>query len=281
MGEEFIHDGSDLYVRNGDEYALILPRALVRVVASSIDGMKKYRHIKEKRERNMKRIESMRCVTDSRLQIELSEKEAVKDLESKALKQALYSYCCGTDKVDDSTYSEENILPIYLPVWETFKRVNFCLDQFMSLKEYEKIEDEEVRVEVLMAVCFPLCQQPISRFMIDWLNGYLDFYEVASDAKESWKEKSETEILQTLYDCDSEQDIWKLLSEGLGDMPALYHWYRGEDFSPALQEIVPCYNERDLVKAREMLDYLLDPSTNTVESVRRQAEELTSFVIRF
>lgn len=229
----------------------------------------------------MKRIESMRCVTDSKLHIELSEKEVVKDLEYKALKQALYSYCCGTEKADDSTYSEERILQIYLPVWDTFKRVNFCLDQFMSLREYEKIEDEEVRVEVLMYVCFPLCQQPISRFMIDWLNGYLDFFEVASDAKEFWKEKSETEILQALYECDSEEKIWKLLSDGLGDMPALYRWYRGEDFSPALQEIVPCYNERDLVKAKKMLDYLLDPSTNTVESVRKQVEELTSFVIKF
>ncbi len=194
----------------------------------------------------------------------------------KLLKKSIYSYCCGKEEDAPQVYKEDQIIKEYLPIWQAFKLYDFSLDWFMSERGYEKIEDDEQRNEVLMSVCFPLIKQPLSRFMTDWLNGYLDFFKLASDVHVEWKEYSETELLHCLYNCETEYDIWNFLAEGIGDMPALYKWYKGLEISPILETAtgIPCYGEQDDKKAEELLDYLLAPSTQSVESVRKQAETL-------
>lgn len=137
----------------------------------------------------------------------------------------------------------------------------------MVEKDYELIEDEEMRVEVLMGTCFPILNLPIGKFAIDWLNGYLDFF------KRKTEEFTDTEVLCQLFFCSTEEDIWKLMATGIGDIACLYHWYKGEYFNPILKEAtgIPCHFEKDEQKASDFLDYLMSDSTGATESVRNEA----------
>lgn len=207
------------------------------------------------------------------------------------LKKAVYAYCCGMKEEGNPKFKEEAIIPELLPVWQAFKKNGFDFYKFMSEKGYELIEDEEMRVEVLMGICFPLLNLPIGRFAIDWLNGYLDFFKRDPGLKCSdigWSGDnviSDTEILYHLYFCSTEEEIWKIMACGIGDIISLYHWYKGEYFIPIEEAIgIPCYFEKDEQKARGFLDYLISDSTGAVESVRNLAmawkmmtEEIDSF----
>ncbi len=192
------------------------------------------------------------------------------------LKRSIYAYCCGKKEEVPPTYDEKQIIPEYLATWQAFEKYHFDLDLFMSESGYKLIDDEEMCIEMLMAACLPLIKQPLSQYMIDWLNGYLDFFKLAQDVNIEWKKYSKTELLHCLFNCETEYDIWNFLAEGIGDMPALYKWYKGLEISPILEAAtgIPCYSEKDEMKAEELLDYLLAPSTQTVESVRKQAETL-------
>ena len=94
-----------------------------------------------------------------------------------ALKRAIYAHCCGKYETEVSTFDEKQIVPEWLPVWEAFQRYDLDLNRFMSEKGYDLIEDENLRVEVMMTVFRCLDHHPLSPFMTDWLNGYLDFFE--------------------------------------------------------------------------------------------------------
>lgn len=192
------------------------------------------------------------------------------------LKTSIYAYCCGKDVKFTPIYDEGPIEQECLPAWRAFSKYDFDLDVFMSESGYMLIEDEEKRNEILMSACLPLVKQPISHFMADWLNGYLDFFKLAPDVKPEWKKYSKTELLHCLFNCETDYDIWNFLAEGIGDMPALYKWYKGMEISPILEEAtgIPCYNQRDDKKAEDLLAYILAPSTQAVESVRKKAETL-------
>ena len=200
----------------------------------------------------------------------------------KTLKREIYRYCCGLGD-DEATrinvfhLKMEKIIPEMMPVWKAFEKYGFNFDKLMAEKGYELIEDEELRVEILMSICFPLIHQPISKFMIDWLNGYLDFFE--RDPKLRWEDGSEitdTEIICRLFYCDTEQDIWHLMAKGIGDIKSMYLWYKGQNTSPILEGAtgIPCYCEKDEMKAELFLKYLLEDSTGAAEKVRETADEL-------
>ena len=182
----------------------------------------------------------------------------------KTLKREIYRYCCGygddeATRINVFSLKMEQIIPEMMPVWVAFEKYRFNLDKFMEAKGYEQIEDEEVRAEVLMAVCFPLIHQPISKFMIDQLNGYLDFF--GRDPELRWENGSKitnTEILRRLFYCGSEKDIWQLMAKGIGDIKALYLWYMGMNPNPEIEKAtgIPCYCVKDEDKARELIDYL-------------------------
>lgn len=131
------------------------------------------------------------------------------------LKKAIYAYCCGVEEKEKPKFKEDAIIPELLPVWQTFKKSGFDFYKFMIEKDYELIEDEEIRVEVLMGTCFPLLKLPVGKFATDWLNGYLDFF------KRENEEITDTEVLCQLFFCSTEEDIWKLMSKGTGDITQL------------------------------------------------------------
>lgn len=191
------------------------------------------------------------------------------------LKKVVYAYCCGVKEEEKPKFKEDAIIPELLPVWQAFKKNGFDFYKFMVEKDYELIEDEETRVEVLMAACFPILNLPIARFMTDWLNGYLDFF------KRETEEITDTEVLHQLFFCSSEEDIWKLMAaKGIGDVVSLYHWYKGDDLYPIIGEAtgIPCYYEKDEQKASDFLEYLLSDTTVTTARVRNVAIDLKKLV---
>ena len=180
-------------------------------------------------------------------------------IKKKALKKIVYSYCCGIDLLEKTSYNEDDILHEYLPVWNIFKRNNFDFYSFMINEDYNLIEDEIMRDEILV-YCFSFLYLPIARFMPDVANGYLEIRDIAST-----------------FFCSNEHDIWRLIAEKeIMDVSSLYTWYKGQNLEPILEKVtgIPCQNEKDDDKAEEFLSFLLDEKTNATEGVRKEAKTL-------
>ena len=198
------------------------------------------------------------------------------------LKKAVFAYCCDMEEEEKPKFDENAIIPELLPVWLAFKKNGFDFYKFMVEKDYELIEDEEMRVEVLMGACFPILNLPIGKFAIDWLNGYLDFFERDSNLKCSdvgWPgsdDITDTDILYHLFFCSTEEEIWKIQALGIGNIESMYNWYCGGDINPILEEAtgIPCYYEKDERKASDFLDYLMSDSSGATENVRNEAMNL-------
>ena len=177
----------------------------------------------------------------------------------KALRKIVYSYCCGIDPQEKTSYNEDAIIPEFLPLWNLFKRVDFDFYSFMVNKDYNLIEDEILRDEILI-YCFSFLNLPIARFMPDVANGYLEISDIAST-----------------FFCSTEHDIWRLVAEKeIMDVSSLYTWYKGQNLEPILEKVtgIPCQNEKDDDKAEEFLTFLLDGKTNATKSVRKKANVL-------
>jgi hypothetical protein len=187
------------------------------------------------------------------------------------LKKTVYAFCCGVDEEEKPRSNEDAIISEYLPIWHAFKKSGFDFYKFMQEKDYELIEDEELRMEVLMGVCFPILKLPIGKFAIDWLNGYLDFFKRETD------DYTDTEVLRRLFFCSTDKDIWEMMARGIGDIESLYRWYMGMP-DTAIEEAtgIPCYYEKDEKKAAEFLEYLLSDTTIATDSVRNEAMRLKS-----
>ena len=173
-----------------------------------------------------------------------------------ALKRIVFSYCCGIDPQEKTSYNEDAIIPEFLPLWNLFKRGDFDFYSFMMNEDYNLIEDEIMRDEIL-EYCFSFLHLPIARFMPDVANGYLEIRDIAST-----------------FFCSSELDIWRLVAEKeIMDVSSLYAWYRGQDIEPILEKAtgIPCQGEKDDDKAEEFLSFLLDEKTDATDGVRKEA----------
>lgn len=181
------------------------------------------------------------------------QKRAIK---KKALRKIVFSYCCGIDPQEKTSYDEGAIIPEYLPIWNLFKGEDFDFYSFMMNEDYNLIEDEIERDEILV-YCFSFLYLPIARFMPDVANGYLEIKDIAST-----------------FFCSSELDIWRLVAEKeIMDVSSLYAWYKGQNLEPILEKVtgIPCQNEKDDDRAEEFLSFLLDEKTNATEGVRKEA----------
>lgn len=133
-----------------------------------------------------------------------------------------------------------------------------------------------MEIEELMNTCLEQEHLPISRYMVDWINGYLDFFK--RDPELKWEDGSQVtdiSILQRLMSCQSEEEIWFLMGKGIGDIQELYAWYKGQDLHPVLEEVtgIPCYCEKDEDKAERMLNYFMG-APDVTESVKQEAESI-------
>ena len=176
-----------------------------------------------------------------------------------SIKELFYAYFCGVAKEKNPKFNEDAIIPEYLPIWNLFKRNDFDFYSFMMNEDYNLIEDDIVRDEILI-YCFSFLNLPIARFMPDVANGYLEIREIAST-----------------FFCSSEVDIWRLVAEKeIMDVSLLYAWYKGQNLEPILEKAtgIPCQSDKDDDKAEEFLSFLLDKKTNATEKVRKEATAL-------
>lgn len=174
----------------------------------------------------------------------------------KALRKIVYSYCCGIDPHEKTSYDEDAIIPEYLPIWNLFKGEDFDFYSFMMNEDYNLIEDKIERDEILV-YCFSFLYLPIARFMPDVANGYLELRDIAST-----------------FFCSFEIDIWRLIAEKeIMDVSSLYAWYKGQNLEPILENAtgIPCQSAKDNNRAEEFLSFLLDEKTNATEGVRKEA----------
>ena len=201
----------------------------------------------------------------------------------KRMKKEIYKYCCGLRGDDKELQlnvfelNEENIIPELMPVWKTFEKHGFYLNKLMAAKGYEEIEDEVIRKEVLMKICFPLIDQPISRFMMDWLNGYLDFFKRYPDCDDNLTDE---DILYALFYCQSDRDIWRLMAtNGIGDVRSLYLWYNAKNPNPifAKETGIPCHCKKNKWNAMSMLRYLRDDDPYIKESIKVESYKLHEY----
>jgi hypothetical protein len=205
---------------------------------------------------------------------------------NKALKKAIFEICTGKSIEGRPKYKEESIILSYLCVWNAFKKSNFNMYRFMKEKSYFLIEDENLRIEILMNV-FSLLNLPIANYMVDWMNGYLDFFDRTPDLKLSDIDKdnsndrivTDTDVMVALFNCTREKEIWQLTSRGLGKIEDLFKCYMGIH-DPFIEETtgIPCYIENNKEKGMEFLEYLLMDTTDSTETVRAEAVRLKKMV---
>ena len=179
-----------------------------------------------------------------------------RSISKKALRKIVFSYCSGANPQEKVSYNEDDIIPEYLPIWNIFKRDDFDFYSFMMNEDYNQIEDDIERDELLI-YCFSFLNLPIARFMPDVANGYLEIRDIAST-----------------FFCSIEHDIWRLIAEKeIMDVSSLYTWYKEQNLEPILEKVtgIPCQDEKDDDKAEEFLTFLLDEKTNATEGVRKNA----------
>ena len=180
------------------------------------------------------------------------------DVDWNEVKQDTLKYCCGVYG-EDVQVTESQIIDVNMQVWTALKNVDFNLNIFFSKKAYQNIQDIELIQDYIVWVCLPLVK-PLSAFYTDWINGYLDFTSIHSDiaADAEWNPVEEVEVLEYLYYCQEDEDLWWLLGQGIGDIKTLFKWYLRINPAPLISEYtkIPCFFGRDKHDALMMIEYL-------------------------
>lgn len=198
------------------------------------------------------------------------------EVDKETLKKKVFEYCCLEEyenKDYTRAYKDEDIDPDRFPAWETFKKADFDLDKFFLEDLYLLIDNDLLRNHIVVE-CL-LMVEPISKYVMGWMDGYLDFGSIEDD-----------NLFKYLYFCQSDEEIWDLLGFGIGNIESLFLWYLGIDPFPTYS--VACNSvfqgKKDEAKAKRILDYILTESPYTTEEVRTEilekmgADDLTVFI---
>ena len=193
------------------------------------------------------------------------------EVDKEALKKKVFNYCCLGKNENNGLYQDKDIHPAFLTEWEAFKQVDFDLDRFFLEDCYLQVDDEISRHHI-MAECLGLVE-PISRYVFEWMDGYLDFGTIKNETLTCGKDHhsiGDDDIFKYLYFCRTEEEIWDLLASGIGNIESLFLYYMGIDPLPIYT--VVCKSQflgiKDEAKARHLIDYILTDSCYTTEEVR-------------
>lgn len=198
------------------------------------------------------------------------------EVDKETLKKKVFNYCCleiYDGKEYKGAYRDEDIHPVCLTEWEAFKQVDFDLDRFFLEDCYLLIDDEIFRHHIMVA-CLGMVE-PISKYVFEWMDGYLDFGTIKNETLTCGKDHhsiGDDDIFKYLYFCRTEEDIWDLLASGIGDIERLFLYYMGIDPFPTYTEV--CNSRflgiKDETKAKHLIDYILTDSCYTTKEVRHE-----------
>lgn len=182
---------------------------------------------------------------------------------------------------------DEDIDSQCLSAWEAFKRVDFDLDRFFLEDCYLLISDDHIRCQILVE-CLGLVK-PISDYIFEWMDCYLDFGSVGNKAIRCGKDNHpvcDDDIFKYLYFCRTDEEIWDMLAFGIGNIETLFLWYMGIDTFPAYTVGCNCtfQGNKDEAKAKRMINYILTESPYTTDEVQTEIlkqmryDDLTLFI---
>ena len=191
------------------------------------------------------------------------------DVDWNQLKKDTLKYVCGNYD-DGRVVTEDDIYEEFIPLWNALKSVDFDLNLFFSRKLYEDVPEDGLSGYITTVCLF--YAKPISVYLVDWFNGYLDFDFVNPDiaAGADWHPANEIEKLEYLWYCKKDEDIWWMLGQGIGNIKDMYEWYMGEKTTPPdlfNGQYPPCYFVKDENKALDMIMYLLHNFMGTNKAV--------------
>lgn len=196
------------------------------------------------------------------------------DVDWEEIKKESLKYCTGNYD-DGRSVTEADVVEDLIHLWNALKSVDFNINLFFSQKLYLEIPDDGLTGYIL-TVCL-MAVKPISVFVVDWMNGYLDFDSINPIIAEGaeWKPADEFEILEYLWYSRKDEDIWWLLGQGVGDIKKLLEWYMGT-VQPPIEtdgQFPPCYYKRNEVKALLMIMYL-----KNIAKSNKAVAEITSLL---
>jgi hypothetical protein len=156
--------------------------------------------------------------------------------------------------------------------------VNYDLDQFMLTHAYYQITDPYVRNCFLIYEC--LIHSPSTNLIQYNMDEYAEGYDIhiltkAEDMR--WgnkKDVSDADIMCRYYFCETEEDIWDIFADGVGNIYELCRWYRKESKDKAMQALLYIYGDNDkLVNAVTGKTYLVCPESVKEEVVSILTDE--------
>jgi len=124
------------------------------------------------------------------------------------------------------------------------EKVNYNVYEFMATHSYNSIGDVQIRENFIFYVCFPWSQFdfiPINtkenKTMsdIDILYRAEDFYWGGN------KDVSDFDIYCRLFFCETEEDLWAIFADGIGDIDDLISYYLRNDEDKALSALLYIY----------------------------------------
>lgn len=191
------------------------------------------------------------------------------DVDWNEIKKESLKFCTGNYD-DDIHVTEADVFEEHFPLWHALKSVDFNLNLFFSHKLYKGIP-EDCLSSYIMTVGL-IAVKPMSDYVVDWLNGYLDFDYINSDIASGaeWHPANEIEKLEYMWYCRKDEDIWWLLGQGIGNIKDMFEWYMGDKNIPSdlfNNEFPPCYYIKDENKARDMILYLEHTFSGTNKAV--------------
>ena len=148
----------------------------------------------------------------------------------------------GLDEIKYCEDLEQNIK-------DSLECVKYDLNQYMLSHAYLSIRDSSLRNYFIVHYC--LSNSPSSE-MIEFDSDYYPETGVNICAKSDdmrWggaKTVSDSDIYCRLYFCESENDIWDIFADGVGDVKSLYFYYmRNHESDKAFTALLYIYNYED------------------------------------
>ena len=147
--------------------------------------------------------------------------------------------------------------------------VGYDLDKFMLSHAYYQIEDSYARRCFLFRVCFE--HSPSRTFMPHNFDenegGNIRIFSKAEDMR--WgdrKDVTDADILCRYFFCETEEDIWDIFADGVGDIRDLCHYYTNKE--KAMRMLLYIYDDDDkLLKALTGKTYKVCPNSVKEEIV--------------